>query len=126
MEEAFGCDRCWVGDADRTWELRRKLPIRAELVDDSHFIVTMLSCEGCGQRYISILVEQVDWVDGDDPQYWSFMPVTEAEADVLQASGRAGLAARLEEVAPGRQSLRVDYPKGGPQRIYWGRGLSAH
>lgn len=95
----------------------------AELIDESHFHVMALVCRACGQRFVSVFTEQIDWADGDDPQYWQLLPITKEESDRLCEGGEPGRAA-LEALGGARRCLMVDYPKGGPQKFYWSTGLS--
>ena len=83
----------------------------------------ILSCPDCDQRYVSVFAETVDWVGGEDPQYWTLLPVTIAEAETLIARREAVNDAVLIALGPGRRSLRRDFPKGQPPRVSWGTGM---
>jgi hypothetical protein len=120
MAESFGCERCWPATADAAWEARAALDVEHELIDESHFHVTIRACRSCSQRFVSIFTEMVDWVDGDDPQYWTLLPVTAAEAAKLAEQGSSVTEMELNAFGPGRRCLRHDHPKGGPARSYWG------
>lgn len=78
----FGCAECFAEDAERAG--RWRLQGVCELVDESHFGVAIRQCPACGQRFVTIFTEFVDWVDGDDPQYWDRVPVTQAEAERIR------------------------------------------
>src|SRR5215204_5009348 len=52
--QEFGCDLCWPADARAAWGARDGLSRMKELIDESHFIVTILACPRCAQRYVSI------------------------------------------------------------------------
>ena len=57
----------------------------ADLIDESHFHVMILACPSCAQRFVSMFTETIDWVNGDDPQDSTLLPVTEAEeADLVR------------------------------------------
>ena len=120
--EPFGCGRCWPADAEAAWQAMPELRIARRLIDESHFMVKLRTCERCGQGFVSVFTETIDWQDGEDPQLWSLMPVTPDESVGLQDAGRA-LVAVLHEVAPGRRSLCRDFPKGGPPRSFWSQGI---
>lgn len=125
MDEDFGCKRCWPRAAKVAWEARPGLSRVVELIDESHFRVVMLACPHCAQRFVSVFAERVDWTDGDDPQYWTQLPISEAEANDLLLRDRASLTeAMLDSLGPGRRCLRLEHPKGGPRRILWGSGIS--
>jgi len=91
-----------------------------ELVDESHFGVSIRQCVQCGQHFLSMFCERVDWVDGDDPQVWVAAPVTEDEAAKLRAADvAADEMAILRIIGNDRRFLFHDMPKGGPDRLEW-------
>lgn len=119
----FGCEQCWPPAADAAWKARGVRTHLVELIDESHFRVMILACSACKQRFVSVFTESIDWADGDDPQYWTLLPITAAEAaDLVQQRGSLN-EANLNTLGRGRKSLRRDYPKGVEQRIYWGSGI---
>jgi hypothetical protein len=122
-ESTAGCRQCWPEGAEAAWGVRSSLTRVADLIDDSHLGVAIHACPMCGQPFIATFIEEVDWADGDDPQYCSLMPVLPSEAARLRSLQGPELLTELSVLAPGRRSLRSDYRKGGPQRIYWGSGL---
>jgi hypothetical protein len=93
------------------------------LVDESHFHLQILACEICRQTYLSVFTERVDWVDGDDPQSWSLLPLTRQETAGLSEKRVPLTGPALERIGPGRRCLRVDHPKASPRRIFWSTGL---
>lgn len=120
----YGCARCWPEDVEAAWQARGSLARTAELIDDTHLGVALSACRSCHQQFVSAFVEYVDWVDGDDPQYSTLMPITDVEAADLVAHQGPMVGARVEALDPARRSLKMDYPKGEPKRIYWGTGIS--
>src|ERR1700680_3663730 len=44
-------------------------------VDDEHLIRRLLKCRECGHLYFYEMNEEIDWVDGDDPQYRTYIPI---------------------------------------------------
>ena len=121
--QEFGCEPCWPTDAPAAWRARDGLNRLKELIDESHFIVAILVCPQCDQRYVSIFTEMIDWVDGEDPQYWTLMPITEAEAEGLIHQDTSLIEISLNALERGRRSLRRDHPKAGPPRVFWGNGV---
>lgn len=119
----FGCHKCWPSSAEAANAARRELIHEADLIDESHFHVMIRSCSSCSQRFISIFTEMIDWSDGDDPQYWTLMPITEAEGDALMRRGEAVTESDLNSLGSERRSLMHDYPKGKPARTSWGTGI---
>jgi hypothetical protein len=122
MVKDFGCPQCWPSAADAAWAVRGKLALAHDLVDESHVRVTIRACAACGQRFLSVFTETIDWDGGDDPQYWTLMPLTEAEAARLVGLGSALNGAALEALGRDRRCLRRDHPKDG-ERTYWGIGM---
>ena len=81
--------------------------------EDSHFSRRLVKCRECGQLYLKEFYEKIDWVDGDDPQYLTFIPVrSKEEAEKINR-------ADLWEIQNFLPKLNVDCPKGGPVQIYW-------
>ncbi len=110
---------CFQADAEAAWEARRKFTKVAELAAETHFDILILSCPGCGQSCVSVFTETIDWVDGEDPQYWQVLPLTLAEVEALRADPSKS---RVESFGAGRRCLRFDHPKIGPKQIYWAAG----
>ncbi len=109
---------CGLGARDGLGRLK-------ELIDESHFIAAILACPRCGQQYVSIFTEMIDWEDGNDPQHWTLLPITEAEAKGLIQRGASLDEMSLNALGLGRCSLRRDHPKAGPARVSWGSGILA-
>jgi hypothetical protein len=53
--------------------------------DESHLFRALLRCRDCGQLYFYEWSEEIDWVNGDDPQYQTWVPVEEHVDDLLKA-----------------------------------------
>ena len=121
--QEFGCDLCWPADARAAWAARDGLTRQKELIDESHFIVALLVCPRCAQRYVSIFTETVDWAEGNDPQNWTLMPITEAEAEGLIQRWASLDETSLNTLGRGRRSLQRDHPKAGSPRVFWGSGV---
>jgi len=120
----FGCEHCWPVAADAAWEARAALTHVADLIDQSHFHVMILACPACAQRFVSVFTETIDWVNGDDPQDSTLLPITEAEADDLVQRRESLSESDLNWVGSGRRSLRRDCPSGAAARTFWGKGIS--
>jgi len=123
IEEGFGCENCWPSSpegADAAWGA---LTREADLIDESHFHVMIRACRSCSQRFLSIFTEMIDWEADDDPQYWTLLPITEAEAADLIRQGNSLTEQTLNSLGSGRRSLHHDHPKGKPPRTCWGTGI---
>lgn len=115
----WGCDQCWPGSAEEAWAATSRQTGSRELVDDSHFGISVGTCPACGQSYVSIFEEDVDWTDGDDPQYWTVVPLTAAEVAELAREARQLTTGQVLRVGDDRRTLHRDYPKGAEPRVYW-------
>lgn len=118
-----GCEHCWQDSADATWHSRSQLEQRAELIDESHFHVTVLACTRCGQSFLSVFSELIDWGQGDDSQAWTLLPITESEAASLKAAGARLQEAALYETWSERRSLRRMRGTGNSPTNVWARGV---
>jgi len=121
-QRGFGCEYCWPAAAEDAWEARQTLAREAVLVDSSHYRVMILVCGSCSQPFLSVFRETIDWIDGDDPQYWTLMPVTAAEAAELEQQPILAVESEVHKLWPERRSLHYDHPKDTPPRTYWGTG----
>ena len=61
-------------------------------VDESHLMPDLLKCRECGQLYFFEFYERIDWEDGNDPQYLTYIPVETGGLlqDIWQAAAAAG------------------------------------
>lgn len=121
--EKFGCERCWPATADAAQAARFTLVRDADLIDESHFHVMTLACPNCAQRFVSVFTETIDWQDGEDPQYWTLMPITASEALDLAREGASLTEATLTTLGRDRKCLQHDHPKGADARSSWGLGI---
>ena len=93
-------------------------PDNLELIEtyvvESHFFRCLAQCKECGQLYFKEFYEEIDWIDGDDPQYVTYVPVkTAAEIEKLKK-------ANIFEIMLFQPCLRKDYPKGADKpKVYW-------
>ena len=82
--------------------------------DDSHDRRCLLKCRECGQLYFYKFLEFVDYQDGEDPQYRTYIPVA-------SANDAAMLSRMLElDIAQYTPAIHSDWPKGQDRpNIYW-------
>src|ERR1700733_7265532 len=69
--------------------VRDRVQDRFEIIDtyedDSNLIRRLLKCRECGQLYFYEFYEEIDWIDGDDPQYRKYIPVSNmSDVEILQ------------------------------------------
>lgn len=119
----FGCDKCWPSDADAAWAACRSMPTSAEMVSESHFSVRLRICADCGQRFLTVFTETIDWSGGEDPQFWTVIPVTIYEANALSVAVDS-IGSAIGTLPTDRRSLRHDFPRDGERRSFWSTGIS--
>lgn len=81
--------------------------------EQSHFSRRLVQCTRCGLLYIKEFYEETDWIDGEDPQYETYIPL--ASAHEAEAINKADLL-EFQTFSP---RINRDWPKGKPRRIYW-------
>ncbi|MBI5210107.1 MAG: hypothetical protein HY927_09065 [Elusimicrobia bacterium] len=108
----FGCGQCFGGDAQAAWENRQRLSEIATLVDESHFDLRLVACPDCGQRFLWVFTELIDWQEGDDSQAWCLLPLTEPECARLQAMKDPSAVEGVEGWCGDRPYLMEVHPSG--------------
>ena len=95
---------------------RDRFELLETFVDENHEFRDLLKCKECGQLYFFEFYEDIDWVDSDDPQYWTYVPVkTGAEIEMLKKASPVKLLEYLPQ-------LRRDWPKGAKSpKTYWAK-----
>ena len=85
-------------------------------VKDSHWWRYLLRCKKCSQLYLQEFYEEVDWQNGNDPQFITYIPVeSQRHASLLSHKKREQLRKvepRIEQNWPADQ----DFPE-----IFWVR-----
>ena len=115
----FGCEQCCPLHAETAWEASRRFGLIRVLSDESHFGVSIFACPACGQHFASVFTETIDWVDGEDPQYWSLLPLRAEESGRLLATVEACDLQLLETFGRNRRFLTRSYPKHSEPTISW-------
>jgi hypothetical protein len=120
----LGCPQCYGDDAEATATFFNTggLATERKLVDDSHFVVSLRRCTDCGQAFVSIFTEFVDWSGGEDAQYRDVVPVTPAEAETVRDQGEHVDLQFLGSLGEGRRRLSSDWPTGAGKRVGWRTG----
>ncbi len=116
-----GCEHCWPDAADAAWKARR-IHV-AELIDESHYHVMILACPQCGQQFLWVFTEMIDWSEGDDAQYWAVVPITESESAELTRRGSELTETEISSFGSNRRSLLRNYPTGKGPSESWGKGI---
>lgn len=85
-----------------------------EYQDDSHLMRRLYRCRKCGQLYFYEFYEEIDWAEGNDPQYCTMIPVgDERSAELLSKKAPIELLCY--------PSIRMDYPREAkqPEKPWW-------
>jgi hypothetical protein len=84
----------------------------------------ILGCSRCTQCLLSF-TEVIDWVNGDDSQDGTLLPLTEAEAADLLQQRESLTESKLETLGSGRRACG-GLTKGAVRDIvFWRTGISA-
>lgn len=119
-EQDFGCPACWPESAEQAYEAWQVPTNVRDLVNESHFIVRVVACGSCGQHFLNVFTELIDWDDGEDPCSRRRVPLTREQAETLtDYPGEQ----RLTVMVADRKCLAFDWPKDKPRAVYWTRGL---
>ncbi len=87
------------------------------LVQESHWWRYVLHCRECGQKYFFEFYEEIDWDQGKDPQYSTYIPV-ESDEQVQSLAGKSHF-----ELLAVRPRLNKDFPSDAESpRVYWLKG----
>jgi hypothetical protein len=107
VPDSFGCRRCYGEDPRAAWAYYEEgLAVERELVGDSHFLVQLRRCIDCGQQFVWIFGEAVDWQGGGDAQRREIVPVSATEAEAAGKLDYPSLAA----LGVGRRYLETGWP----------------
>jgi hypothetical protein len=115
LSETFGCTHCFVGDPATCWQSRPDHQLVRDLVEESHFIVRIVACKHCGQQFVSIFCERIDWAGGEDPQYSILFPINAAEAMELADGGLD--EDKLRRIGDGRPKLCMHWPSEAARQV---------
>jgi hypothetical protein len=120
MAQSFGCRRCYGEDPQTVWAYYEEgLAVEQELVGESHFLVQLRRCVECGQQFVWIFGEAVDWKGGEDAQRREIVPVSGAEAKAAGTLNCPSLAA----FGLDQRYLETDWPTDSADpSVQWSTG----
>ena len=80
MDQSFLPANChlWTGGNPSMEQLRGDLTTLLVYEDDPHRTRALKQCTHCGQLYFYEFYEWIDWENGNDPQYQTWIPVPDA------------------------------------------------
>jgi hypothetical protein len=68
---------------ERLEDIHKLLDPIETYLDDSHHMRRLMTCRECGQLYFYEFLEFIDFENGEDPQYRTYVPVTSTEDAAL-------------------------------------------
>jgi hypothetical protein len=89
-------------------QLRQILEVITIYEDDSHLIRKLLRCKECGHLYFREFYEGIDWSEGKDAQYMTWIRVDDAESGERRGTEQA-VSARVAVLS--KHQIRL--PHGG-------------
>lgn len=91
--------------------LKDRFKLLKTYVKGDHFWQYLLECRECNQLYVMEFTESIDWVNGNDPQFTVYVPVSD-EKDAVRI-----LSTGPSNAVP---SLHKDFPSDADKpSIYW-------
>jgi hypothetical protein len=122
----LGCRECIPEEPASATAL--DLGEEARLVDESHFTVKIRFCRQCGQKFLWVFTEQIDHVNGEDPQCWSVLPISPEEAAALIEAGDDLDLEAVSRLGMRRRFLRDESPAFGPRNCWYlyGQLIGSH
>lgn len=99
----LGCARCAGMNAAAAWSAVEYVHL-SSLVSEVHFGIDLTQCE-CGQHFVVVFTERIDYRDGEDDQTWLALPLTEVEAARLMQADRSDAPGLVNEIGGARRFL---------------------
>ena len=119
-----GCPSCIPEDASRAWTARMGLRTGRTIIDESHYRISILVCAACGQAFVSVMTETIDWKDGEDPICRQTIAISPSEAEALAGTDAGSAEHLVYSFGVGdRKCLVYDHPKDEPPVTFWSMGL---
>lgn len=106
------CAQCCADDAARAWKAMLCEHVQS-LVEESHFGVQLTACR-CGQHFVKVFTERIDWQHGDDDQDWLVFAVEPDEVARLRSCGEHELSALVTALGRSRR-----FPVHCRSRTWW-------
>ena len=125
-QEKYGCPGCWPESAEAAWEAGSLLERRHELIRESHFNVRIVGCHACGQAFLWVFSELIDWSAGDDSQGWIRIPLTVDEVRNLRGLPEDDVERTIYGIGENRRSLRRIHPRGMTAGCSWDWGFQRY
>ncbi len=83
-------------------------------LDEDRLKRKLLKCSGCGQYYYYEFYETIDWEEGNDPQYRTYIPINN-DPVAIEVLNKLDYM-EIHQVAP---RLLYDWLRDGTRQIKW-------
>src|SRR5690606_29691657 len=104
----------WTRETPQQEDLYAGLETIATYTEESHEILRLRRCTECGQLYLYQFHEEIDWIDGNDPQYRTLTPVVPKDPAKPVEQLQLG---EFDFVGP---TLKSDWPADVDEpKMYW-------
>ncbi|MFO0595906.1 MAG: hypothetical protein U0228_11390 [Myxococcaceae bacterium] len=113
----MSCHLCANENAETAWGAARATRVAA-LVEESHCSLQITACS-CGQRFINVFTERIDWNGGEDDQTWLTLAIAADEAARLEGTAEGELHRVVNALGVGRRFLVRSFPTGGVLSVWW-------
>ena len=114
----YECSGCGALEAELARAATSAFEHVRRLIGVAHLTISVRRCLSCHGLWLTTFTERVDWSLGDDPQYWTHIPISSPEAGELNGGNAI---ARATALGTTRRFLVCSLPSRGPQRIEWSR-----
>ena len=106
----------WQSENLRPEDVDDALEVVATWADESHHSKHLCRCKTCGQLYVDVWCELIDWDDGDDKTFTFYIPV-QSESDFEQVKRAAPPPMSLDLLA---FFPRINEDReGGVRKVAW-------
>jgi hypothetical protein len=100
----------WVGESVR------------QLLDESHFFVSIRQCGFCQTYHVHAMAEKIDWATGNDPQQRVRFAITSAEAQELELVSVDRIQSVVERLASKSGYFESYWSSTGDPVVRWVSG----
>lgn len=110
-----GCGKCNAEDPEAAYAALSDSPRIDALISRAHFDIELLRCESCGQPWVYVYAEFVNFAGDEDPDYRDYVPISEEELrelTSLEDRSYDAITTRVKSLAEGRTRLQADWPVG--------------
>jgi hypothetical protein len=122
IEQPIPCPKCLGAEPTEAKARLLKEP-REVIIADDHFSMSLRTCSQCGQSFLCVFSELVDWSNGDDSQAQHYIPISAEEAAAFRVAGEQGAEKLLHNTKLERMHLLSTYPRGKDLSVEWRDGI---